>query len=149
MRSTTIILALLYLVPCCVANDLVRFSFDRRNCHETISVLEGGLVIEKRSGDDYQSVFMTPPIPLKGRSYVEFLIERQAEWQCFMGFGVSAGTHDWRGGRSAMAAENAWMLSTHSGKVYENGGEGRQFLPGIGTYPFFPGDSAESLGSVR
>ncbi len=101
----------------------VRFFFDRRNCHETISVLEGGLAIEKRSGDDYQSVFMTPSIPLKGRcdierqddlflhkldftnnlwhlmwcrSYVEFLIERQAEWQCFIGFGVSAVTYTLR-----------------------------------------------------
>ena len=39
------------------------FSFDRTRCHQTIAVVEGGAVIEKRSGEDYQSVFLNPPIP--------------------------------------------------------------------------------------
>lgn len=54
-------------------------------------------------------------------------IEKQAESQCFMAFGVCEGTHDFEGdtvagddggeegdgGRSAIAAKGAWMLATH------------------------------------
>lgn len=80
---------------------------------------------------------------------MEFEIEDQAESQCFMGFGVCKGTHDYFGGRSAMAAAEAWMLSTQSGKFYSNEGESKQFLSGMGTDPFYPGDDAVTLRSVR
>jgi hypothetical protein len=54
-------------------------------------------------------------------------IEKQAERQCFMAFGVCEGNHDFEGntcpdsdeegvegdgGRSALASKTAWMLST-------------------------------------
>jgi hypothetical protein len=93
--------------------------------------------------------------------------------QCFIGFGVCKGTHDYLEGRSAMAADEAWMLSTQapppsppphkqrpagpadvrrrtqSGKVYCNGGEDTQVLPGVGTPPFFPHDKEKMATSVR
>ncbi len=43
---------------------------------------------------------------------MEFEIEDQAMSQCFIGFGVCKGTHDYLEGRSAMAAKEAWMMST-------------------------------------
>lgn len=46
------------------------------------------------------------------RSSVEFFIEKQAEPQCFISMGICEGTHEYKDGRSALAAEGAWMLST-------------------------------------
>mmetsp|Transcript_27529 Transcript_27529/g.89668 ORF Transcript_27529/g.89668 Transcript_27529/m.89668 type:complete len:138 (-) Transcript_27529:83-496(-) len=69
--------------------------------------------------------------------------------QCFIGFGVCKGNHEYKEGRSAMAAEDAWMLSSHSGKAYSNGGMSKQFLPGIGTKPYCPGEEHLAKDSVR
>jgi hypothetical protein len=52
------------------------------------------------SGEDYQTILLSPPIPSKGRSYVEFEIINQAARQCFIGMGVCMGTHAYREGRS-------------------------------------------------
>ena len=125
------------------------FRFDPDLCHETLSVNERGRRLLKSSGEDYQTILLSPPIPSKGRSYVEFEIINQAARQCFIGMGVCMGTHAYREGRSAMAAHNAWMLSTHSGKVYSNGGQPAQFLSGKGTPPFMPGDEHLAATSIR
>ncbi|KAJ1490372.1 hypothetical protein T484DRAFT_1884276, partial [Baffinella frigidus] len=149
------------------------FSFDMGKRHESISVLDKCTVAFKDFGDDYQSVLLKPAVSPGSSSYVEFLIEDQAEAQatpqappptpgpaprrimdpssaaCFMGFGVCKGTHEFKEGRSAMAADDAWMLSTQSGKVYSNGGQDTQFLPGVGTIPFQPGDEPLARTSVR
>ena len=125
------------------------FRFDPDLCHQTLVVNERGRRVLKEDGEDYQTILLSPPIPAAGRSFVEFEILTQAEAQCFMGMGVSKGTHEFREGRSAMAAADAWMLSTHSGKVYSEGGKPSQFLSGKGTPPFFPGDEHLAATSIR
>ena len=125
------------------------FRFDPDLGHQTLAVNERGRRVLKQDGEDYQTILLSPPIPAAGRSFVEFEILTQAEAQCFMGMGVSKGTHEFREGRSAMAAADAWMLSTHSGKVYSEGGKPSQFLSGKGTPPFFPGDEHLAATSIR
>lgn len=63
-----------------------------------MSVDEAGRRVLKRAGEDYQTILLSPPIPTSGRSFVEFHILSQAEPQCFMGMGVSKGTHAFREG---------------------------------------------------
>ena len=53
-------------VPAPSPVNTARFIFDKANCHETLRVLESGSVVEKLDGEDYQTVLLTPPIPVTG-----------------------------------------------------------------------------------